>query len=612
MFGARKANVSNEAYALITSAAQDIPNTRRRELPVSVSSGPSSRITVAVRKRPLNPSETQLDVVAVRSLNGMYVLEGKRSVDGTQLLETHQFAFDEVFDETDKNESVYERTAKRLMDHIFNGGFCCCFAYGQTGSGKTYTMMGSGVTNQGIYLQAANEIFHRIEDQPLCVAVSFYEIYAAKLYDLLNNKEQIYSREDENQKVHIRGLTEHVVANSAEIMDLVKRGLEGRSSSTTVMNDESSRSHAIMEIKLKLRCSAKLIGKLSVIDLAGSERASVGHAGDKQVQMEGAEINKSLLALKECIRALDQGQRHIPFRQSELTQILKESFLGENGHTMMIANISCSVDSCAETLNTLRYADRVKGLKVPEDEVAAAPVEKRASNAGLKPSDSAGKGLAFADKKCSGCGSLHRNYAFLEAHKESCPLVTTTCDFCPTSFKRKDQDRHFKTCTKIPVTCKQCGEKVAREALKKHQNIECMKSETSCLFCRRKLLKDELEAHKNTCEQRMVDCDECDARVCLMQTPFDYQLNFFKHNKTGQSVPHADPQENMQENQARLPCPQHQHTFSTHSSNTFEGSRQDKRHNRECVVLRAFAHGAQGVAPRLTSGLARRACEQWW
>lgn len=79
--------------------------------------------------------------------------------------------------------------------------------------------------------------------------------------------------------------------------------------------------------------------------------------------MDGAEINKSLLALKECIRALDQSKKHKPFRGSKLTMVLKDSFQGNKCKTVMVANIAPTFSCCEHTLNTLRYADRVKELK---------------------------------------------------------------------------------------------------------------------------------------------------------------------------------------------------------------------------------------------------------
>lgn len=135
---------------------------------------------------------------------------------------------------------------------------------------------------------------------------------------------------------------------------------------STGANSDSSRSHAILQVLLKpaskKKTSAPPIGKLSFIDLAGSERGADRGETDLKTRMEGAEINKSLLALKECIRALDQDKKHTPFRQSKLTQVLKDSFVG-NSRTCMIATVSPNQSNSEHTLNTLRYADRVKELK---------------------------------------------------------------------------------------------------------------------------------------------------------------------------------------------------------------------------------------------------------
>ena len=107
-----------------------------------------------------------------------------------------------------------------------------------------------------------------------------------------------------------------------------------------------------------------LHGKFSLIDLAGNERGADTNSANRQTRMEGAEINKSLLALKECIRALGRKGAHLPFRASKLTQVLRDSFIGEKARTCMIAMIGPCLSSCEHTLNTLRYADRVKELAV--------------------------------------------------------------------------------------------------------------------------------------------------------------------------------------------------------------------------------------------------------
>ncbi|EDL05407.1 kinesin family member 24, isoform CRA_b [Mus musculus] len=145
------------------------------------------------------------------------------------------------------------------------------------------------------------------------------------------------------------------------ILQVILKGSKERSTGATGVNADSSRSHAIIQIQIK-DSAKRTFGRISFIDLAGSERAADARDSDRQTKMEGAEINQSLLALKECIRALDQEHTHTPFRQSKLTQVLKDSFIG-NAKTCMIANISPSHIATEHTLNTLRYADRVKELK---------------------------------------------------------------------------------------------------------------------------------------------------------------------------------------------------------------------------------------------------------
>ena len=152
------------------------------------------------------------------------------------------------------------------------------------------------------------------------------------------------------------------VSNVEQIMQTISNGLQSRTSGVTGANADSSRSHAILQLQLKGTQDQKPYGKMSFIDLAGSERGADTIDQNKQTRLDGAEINKSLLALKECIRALDLEKKHLPFRGSKLTQVLKDSFTG-NSKTTMIANVSPANSCCEHSLNTLRYADRVKELK---------------------------------------------------------------------------------------------------------------------------------------------------------------------------------------------------------------------------------------------------------
>lgn len=240
------------------------------------------------------------------------------------------------------------------------------FAYGQTGSGKTHTMMGNPKREiNGMYLLAARDIFHLLDQedfQGIELYVSFYEIYCSKLFDLLNERKLLHCRADAREKIRIQGMEETRVRNVEELMQVIDFGLSVRTTGVTGANLDSSRSHAVLQISLRLENTTKTFSKMSFIDLAGSERGADTIEQDKKTRIDGAEINKSLLALKECIRAIDQDKKHTPFRGSKLTQVLKDSFIG-NCRTVMIANVSPGLSCSEHTLNTLRYADRVKELK---------------------------------------------------------------------------------------------------------------------------------------------------------------------------------------------------------------------------------------------------------
>ncbi|XP_074605722.1 kinesin-like protein KIF2A isoform X2 [Brevipalpus obovatus] len=332
------------------------------------------QICVAVRKRPMNKKELgkkDIDVITVPSKDLIVVHEPKHKVDLTRFLENHMFRFDYAFDETADNELVYKYTAKPLVQTIFEGGMATCFAYGQTGSGKTHTMGGdfhgkSQDSARGVYGLAARDVFkllkspkYRSEDY--VVTASFFEIYSGKVFDLLNGKAKLRVLEDAKNQVQVVGLQERSVETVDDVLKLIQMGNNIRTSGQTSANNHSSRSHAVFQIILKKR-NGRLRGKFSLIDLAGNERGADTSSANRQTRMEGAEINKSLLALKECIRALGRKGAHLPFRASKLTQVLRDSFIGENSRTCMIAMISPGMQSCEHSLNTLRYADRVKEL----------------------------------------------------------------------------------------------------------------------------------------------------------------------------------------------------------------------------------------------------------
>ncbi|XP_070992139.1 kinesin-like protein KIF2A isoform X1 [Oncorhynchus clarkii lewisi] len=338
------------------------------------------RICVCVRKRPLNKKELtirDLDVITIPSKDVVMVHEPKQKVDLTRYLENQTFRFDYAFDDSTTNEMVYRFTARPLVETIFERGMATCFAYGQTGSGKTHTMGGdfSGKNqdcSKGIYALAARDVFVMLKKPchkklDLQVYATFFEIYSGKVFDLLNGKAKLRVLEDGKQQVQVVGLHERDVKCTEDVLKLIEVGNSCRTSGQTSANAHSSRSHAVFQIILRRK--GKMHGKFSLIDLAGNERGADTSSADRQTRLEGAEINKSLLALKECIRALGRNKPHTPFRASKLTQVLRDSFIGENSRTCMIATISPGMTSCENTLNTLRYANRVKELTVDANQV---------------------------------------------------------------------------------------------------------------------------------------------------------------------------------------------------------------------------------------------------
>ncbi|GBF89094.1 kinesin-13A-like [Raphidocelis subcapitata] len=325
------------------------------------------KIKVVVRKRPISRKERERgddDMVEV-SRGGAFVIvnETKVKVDLTKYMERHQFNFDEALDEFVTNDQVYRTTVQPLVATLFANGKATCFAYGQTGSGKTYTM-------SPLPIRAAADLLQYLAKPQwadVSLYVSCFEIYGNKVFDLLNGRKKLNILEDGKKQVCVVGLKEHIVDDVEVVKQLIEEASMRRSTGSTAANADSSRSHSIMQFTLKRYIAGgahcRQVGKISFIDLAGSERGADTFDNNRQTRMEGAEINKSLLALKECIRALDSDARHVPFRGSKLTAVLRDSFIGDTARTVMIANISPTASCVEHTLNTLRYADRVKELR---------------------------------------------------------------------------------------------------------------------------------------------------------------------------------------------------------------------------------------------------------
>ncbi|KAH9893096.1 kinesin motor domain-containing protein [Xylariomycetidae sp. FL2044] len=285
------------------------------------------------------------------------------------------FAFDRIFDENVSQTEVYEATTKNLLDSVLDGYNATVFAYGATGCGKTHTITGTSQM-PGIIFLTMQELFEKIadrsEEKHTEITLSYLEIYNETIRDLLvpgGSKQGLMLREDSNQAVMVSGLTSHHPKDVQEVMDMIVKGNEYRTVSPTEANATSSRSHAVLQINVAQKDRNAAVSEphtmatLSIIDLAGSERASATKNRGERL-MEGANINKSLLALGSCINALcdPRKKNHVPYRNSKLTRLLKFS-LGGNCKTVMIVCVSPSSAHFDETQNTLRYANRAKNIQ---------------------------------------------------------------------------------------------------------------------------------------------------------------------------------------------------------------------------------------------------------
>ncbi|CAD0083730.1 unnamed protein product [Aureobasidium vineae] len=310
----------------------------------------ASSITVAVRVRPFTIREaaqlTRVDDGPLFLGDGSLAAAPVQRHAGKGIRSVIKpFTFDRVFDDNTTQAEVYEATTKNLLDSVFDGYNATVFAYGATGC----------------------EMFERIgemqEEKQTEVTLSYLEIYNETIRDLLipvgevtKRGQGLMLREDANQAVSVAGLTSHRPQNN-------------RTQSPTEANATSSRSHAVLQINVAQKdrnaghSEPTTFATLSIIDLAGSERASATKNRGERL-LEGANINKSLLSLGSCINALcdPKKKNHVPYRNSKLTRLLKFS-LGGNCRTVMIVCVSPSSVHFDETQNTLRYANRAKNIQ---------------------------------------------------------------------------------------------------------------------------------------------------------------------------------------------------------------------------------------------------------
>ncbi|XP_066878285.1 kinesin-like protein KIF19 isoform X9 [Kogia breviceps] len=337
------------------------------------------QLMVALRVRPISTAELEegATLIAHKVAEQMVVLMDPME-DPDDILRAHRsreksYLFDVAFDFTATQEMVYQATTKSLIEGIISGYNATVFAYGPTGCGKTYTMLGTD-REPGIYVRTLNDLFCAIEetsnDMDYEVSMSYLEIYNEMIRDLLNPAlGYLELREDSKGVIQVAGITEVSTVNAKEVMQLLMKGNRQRTQEPTAANQTSSRSHAVLQVAVSQRSRVGNIlqevrqGRLFMIDLAGSERASQTQNRGQRMK-EGAHINRSLLALGNCINALSDksSNKYINYRDSKLTRLLKDS-LGGNSRTVMIAHISPASSAFEESRNTLTYAGRAKNIK---------------------------------------------------------------------------------------------------------------------------------------------------------------------------------------------------------------------------------------------------------
>ncbi|KAK2401352.1 kinesin protein KIN-5D [Trifolium repens] len=346
-----------------------------------------TNVQVLLRCRPLSDDEQKSNVPKVVSCN-----ENKREVIVMQTVANKQvdrvFNFDKVFGPKSQQRSIYDQAIAPIVNEVLDGFNCTVFAYGQTGTGKTYTMEG-GMRNKGgdltaeagVIPRAVRQIFDILEAQnaDYSMKVTFLELYNEEITDLLSPednsprpieervKKPVALMEDGKGSVLLRGLEEESVYSVNEIYALLERGASKRRTAETLLNKRSSRSHSVFTITVYVKETVigdeELIkcGKLNLVDLAGSENILRSGAREGRAR-EAGEINKSLLTLGRVINALVEHSAHVPYRDSKLTRILRDS-LGGKTKTCIIATISPSAYCLEETLSTLDYASRAKNIK---------------------------------------------------------------------------------------------------------------------------------------------------------------------------------------------------------------------------------------------------------
>ncbi|MCJ1468905.1 hypothetical protein MMC07_007535 [Pseudocyphellaria aurata] len=337
-------------------------------------------IRVVARIRPQQQHELVTDVIvtAVENDSGdpptLVKIPSHKNVH-----EVYTFAFSSVYDQLASQQSIFDNEVAPTIKHLLNGFDVTIFAYGSTGTGKTHTMRGGKtLAERGIIPRLLSGIYRRgrkidkdsAGQTTVEITLSYYEIYNDKVFDLFETPEKrtmagLQLRES-NGKTVIVGLTERACESLKDFERLYDQANVNRSTGATKLNPHSSRSHAILCIKVAVTSGDEVkVSTASAIDLAGSEDNRRTENGKERL-VESASINKSLFVLAKCVEAISEKQARIPYRESKMTRILS---LGQNnGLTLMILNLAPIRAYHLDTLSSLNFANRTKRIEVQEIE----------------------------------------------------------------------------------------------------------------------------------------------------------------------------------------------------------------------------------------------------
>ena len=334
----------------------------------------NNNVIIYVRKRPLLQKEinnNEKDIIDIKSNKLLTLNETKLDLMSCKKNKEHNYIFDRIFDTNSTNQHIYNNILKNDINKLLEGTSILSFSYGATGSGKTHTIIGTK-DEPGLYQLSMQDILNKIKYTNYRLSITCFEIYNNQIYDIFNNKNKLNGYENSYGSYIIPNLVEKKIHNIDNFITQLEIYMKYRTIEETNNNDQSSRSHTIFNIILR---NQNKMSKLIFVDLAGNERGMSRGKIDNKIYKESVEINKSLFAVKECIRALFNNSSHIPFRGSTITRILKDAFTNKY-KTNIFSTITPSNKRCKDVIDTLLYINYIKNYRYDSKYQNRFPIQK--------------------------------------------------------------------------------------------------------------------------------------------------------------------------------------------------------------------------------------------